>query len=152
MEVPDARPRRKRLVDEYRHDGRLRQLLLEEGDHRSGWTRGPIWPRTPFYPFNLADNTGKPLDGSNRYTLHFDKGETPPANAFWSVTLYDAEGFPVAMHPTGMPLPIGCRSSTTPTGHSISTSKTRARPGQRNELAARAKAAFNLKDLWLCFR
>jgi hypothetical protein len=47
------------------------------------------------YPSSLGDETGKPLDGANKYTLHFDKGQTPPADAFWSVTLYDAEGFQV---------------------------------------------------------
>ena len=36
-----------------------------------------------------------PLDGANKYTLHFDKGVTPPAAAFWSITLYDSEGFQV---------------------------------------------------------
>jgi hypothetical protein len=44
---------------------------------------------------NLADDTGKPLDGANKYTLHFDKSNIPPINAFWSVTLYDDEGFQV---------------------------------------------------------
>ena len=48
------------------------------------------------YPLNLADDTGQPLDGSNKYTLHFDKGAMPPAQAFWSVTLYDLDGFQVA--------------------------------------------------------
>jgi hypothetical protein len=43
-----------------------------------------------------ARDSGKPLDGANKYTIHFGNGATPPANAFWSVTLYDAEGFPVA--------------------------------------------------------
>ncbi|MBS3647815.1 DUF1254 domain-containing protein [Pseudaminobacter sp. 19-2017] len=47
------------------------------------------------YPFNLADDTGKPLDGANKYAIHFEKGETPPASAFWSITLYDSEGFQV---------------------------------------------------------
>jgi hypothetical protein len=53
-------------------------------------------PEDAIYPLNLADNTGKPLDGANKYTLHFEKGQTPPANAFWSVTLYDNQGFQVA--------------------------------------------------------
>jgi pimeloyl-ACP methyl ester carboxylesterase len=40
------------------------------------------------YPLNLADSEGKALDGANKYVLHFDKDQTPPAYAFWSVTLY----------------------------------------------------------------
>jgi hypothetical protein len=28
--------------------------------------------------------------------LHFEKGSAPPAHGFWSVTLYDADGFQVA--------------------------------------------------------
>ena len=53
-------------------------------------------PEDAIYPFNLADDTGKPLDGANKYTIHFDKGATPPVGAFWSITLYDPEGFQVA--------------------------------------------------------
>jgi hypothetical protein len=53
-------------------------------------------PEDAIYPINLGDETGKPLDGANSYTLHFDKNDMPPANAFWSVTLYDPEGFQVA--------------------------------------------------------
>jgi hypothetical protein len=53
-------------------------------------------PEDAIYPINLADETGKPLDGGNKYILHFDKNGMPPANAFWSVTLYDPEGFQVA--------------------------------------------------------
>jgi hypothetical protein len=48
------------------------------------------------YPLNLADAEGKPLDGTNAYRLTFRKDELPPADAFWSVTLYDSDGFPVA--------------------------------------------------------
>ena len=57
---------------------------------------GANFPEDAVYPLNLADDTGKPLDGTNKYTLHFEKGEAPPANAFWSVTLYDAEVFRLA--------------------------------------------------------
>jgi hypothetical protein len=53
-------------------------------------------PEDAIYPLNLADETGKPLDGASKYTIHFDKGATPPVNAFWSITLYDSDGFQVA--------------------------------------------------------
>ncbi|MGB8964800.1 MAG: DUF1254 domain-containing protein [Candidatus Cybelea sp.] len=53
-------------------------------------------PEDAIYPLNLGDEDGKPLDGSNRYTIHFEKGATPPVDAFWSITLYDADGFQVA--------------------------------------------------------
>jgi hypothetical protein len=56
---------------------------------------GANLPEDAIYPLNLADEAGKPLDGANQYTIHFDKGATPPVNAFWSITLYDADGFQV---------------------------------------------------------
>ena len=57
---------------------------------------GANLPEDAIYPLNLFDDTGKPLDGANKYILHFDKGASPPVNAFWSITLYDSEGFQVA--------------------------------------------------------
>jgi hypothetical protein len=57
---------------------------------------GANLPEDAIYPMNLGDENGKPLDGANKYTVHFDKGAQPPVNAFWSITLYDAEGFQVA--------------------------------------------------------
>jgi hypothetical protein len=53
-------------------------------------------PEDAIYPLNLGDETGKPLDGTNKHTIHFDKGTMPPAEAFWSITLYDPQGFHVA--------------------------------------------------------
>jgi hypothetical protein len=50
-------------------------------------------PQDAIYPLNLADESGKPLDGANKYTIHFDKVSLPPVNAFWSITMYDPEGF-----------------------------------------------------------
>ncbi|MEJ1161725.1 DUF1254 domain-containing protein [Prosthecomicrobium sp. N25] len=57
---------------------------------------GANQPQDAIYPFNLGDSKGQPLDGRFGYTLHFDKGEMPPADAFWSVTLYDEDGFQAA--------------------------------------------------------
>jgi hypothetical protein len=56
---------------------------------------GANLPEDAIYPLNLADGTGKPLDGANAYVLHFEKDATPPVNAFWSVTLYDSDGYQV---------------------------------------------------------
>ena len=56
---------------------------------------GANLPEDAIYPLNLVDDTGRPLDGANKYTIHFEKGATPPAAAFWSITLYDSEGFQV---------------------------------------------------------
>jgi hypothetical protein len=57
---------------------------------------GANLPEDAIYPLNLGDESGKPLDGANKYTIHFDKGFAPPVNAFWSITLYDQKGFQVA--------------------------------------------------------
>ncbi len=57
---------------------------------------GANLPEDAVYPLNIGDADGKPLDGDNKYVLHFAKDEIPPAGAFWSVTLYDKDGFPTA--------------------------------------------------------
>jgi hypothetical protein len=57
---------------------------------------GANLPEDAIYPFNLADESGKPLDGANKYAIHFAKDDIPPTDAFWSITLYDTEGFQVA--------------------------------------------------------
>ena len=42
------------------------------------------------YPMYTADSSGQLLDGSKaRYALRLAPGEFPPANAFWSLTLYE---------------------------------------------------------------
>ncbi len=40
-----------------------------------------------------VDADGKPYDGAGKYVMHFDKGQMPPADAFWSLTMYDDKYF-----------------------------------------------------------
>jgi hypothetical protein len=57
---------------------------------------GANLPEDAIYPINLADDAGQPLNGTSNYAIHFDKGATPPVDAFWSITLYDEQGYQVA--------------------------------------------------------
>lgn len=40
------------------------------------------------YPFYTMDADRQPLNGANRYTLHFAPDQLPPVHAFWSLTMY----------------------------------------------------------------
>jgi hypothetical protein len=53
-------------------------------------------PEDAIYPLTFVDGDGEPLNGENDYTLHFNAEEQPPVDAFWSVTVYDRDGFQVA--------------------------------------------------------
>ncbi|MCS5699073.1 DUF1254 domain-containing protein [Cyanobium sp. FGCU-52] len=57
---------------------------------------GANQPEDAIYPLNVADADGQPVRGEFAYVLHFPAGQLPPVDAFWSLTLYDAEGFQVA--------------------------------------------------------
>ncbi len=56
---------------------------------------GANLPADAVYPAAFTDGEGKLLDGANKYVLHFDKDQLPPADAFWSLTMYDEQGFQV---------------------------------------------------------
>lgn len=48
------------------------------------------------YPNTAIDSDNKPLEGGKDYVLHFDKKNLPEVNGFWSITLYDEDGYLVA--------------------------------------------------------
>jgi len=57
---------------------------------------GPGWnrPQDAVYPISQRDGSGDDYDGAaHNYVIHFDKGQLPPARAFWSLTMYDPEFF-----------------------------------------------------------
>ncbi|WP_435405353.1 DUF1254 domain-containing protein [Mycolicibacterium farcinogenes] len=49
-------------------------------------------PQDAVYPTSETDADGQAYDGADKYTVHFDKGQFPPVDGFWSLTMYD-EGF-----------------------------------------------------------
>jgi hypothetical protein len=67
-----------------------KNYLWRAGTANFGWganlTKDAIYPST-------KDSDGKPLVGTNSYVIHFPKGKTPPAEGFWSITMYDGSYF-----------------------------------------------------------
>jgi len=53
------------------------------------------WPanlqQDAVYPYTEVDDSGQRLSGANKYTLTFPKGETPPVDGFWSITMYEID-------------------------------------------------------------
>ncbi len=57
---------------------------------------GPGWnrPQDAVYPLSQKDARGAEYNGANhKYVIHFKKGQMPPAEAFWSLTMYDTDFF-----------------------------------------------------------
>src|SRR5476651_2520163 len=53
---------------------------------------GPInVPQEAMYWTTTKDGMGHKLNGQNDYVMHFPKGQLPPNNAFWSLTMGDAK-------------------------------------------------------------
>ena len=50
-------------------------------------------PNETKYFYQDLDDAGGRLNGANRYTVTFAKGQTPPVNGFWSLTLYNEHHF-----------------------------------------------------------
>jgi hypothetical protein len=50
-------------------------------------------PQDAVYPTSEGSSIFDSYTGDKRYTMHFDKGQLPPAKGFWSLTMYDAQYF-----------------------------------------------------------
>jgi hypothetical protein len=95
---------KQRLGDLGRDENGWRVFVKAFGDRQKyagDWTlrataaMGGIYGNSPaeaMYPLLATDSAGnKPDCSKNRYTLTFPDGQLPPANAFWSVTMYDGK-------------------------------------------------------------
>ena len=54
---------------------------------------GANTPDEAIYPTGITDSTGGLLNGANDYRITFPPGEAPPAKYFWSLTVYDSNGY-----------------------------------------------------------
>jgi hypothetical protein len=64
--------------------------------NRTGSAKSNMYDNRPEetkYIYTDDDSQGEQLNGQNTYMVTFAKGEVPPVNGFWSLTLYDAEHF-----------------------------------------------------------
>jgi hypothetical protein len=53
------------------------------------WYTGGNAPEEAVYMDARQDEQGQAFNGKGNYVLHFDKGQLPPAKAFWSVSMYN---------------------------------------------------------------
>jgi hypothetical protein len=50
-------------------------------------------PQDAVYPTSEGPSAISSYTGEKKYVMHFNKGELPPANGFWSLTMYDKDYF-----------------------------------------------------------
>jgi hypothetical protein len=50
-------------------------------------------PQDAVYPTSQKDAEGRKYNGANKYVMRFAKGQLPPAEGFWSLTMYDSGYF-----------------------------------------------------------
>jgi hypothetical protein len=50
-------------------------------------------PQDAVYPTSMKDGDGRSYDGANKYVMRFAKGQLPPVEGFWSLTMYDSGYF-----------------------------------------------------------
>jgi hypothetical protein len=50
-------------------------------------------PQDAVYPTSEGPDIVQKYSGAKKYVLHFDKGQLPPVDGFWSLTMYDGSYF-----------------------------------------------------------
>lgn len=57
---------------------------------------GANLPQDTLYPTSRVDANGQPYTGQKQYVLHFNSGQTPPYNGYWSLTMYNTDDYLIA--------------------------------------------------------
>jgi hypothetical protein len=71
---------------EYGTNYRMRALITAIG-------LGANRPQDAVYPTSEGPDILKSYSGAHKYVMHFNKGQMPPVDGFWSLTMYDAAYF-----------------------------------------------------------
>ena len=69
-------------IGTYGYNYLLRAAITEGG-------LGANVPEEAVYAKTQTGTDGQPLNGGNKYLIHFDKGNMPPVDAFWSLSIYN---------------------------------------------------------------
>ena len=91
--IADAYANSATIVDGWRYTmatGRAGSDLALRAAFASNLTGANVAEET-LYPNCRVDGDGKPLDGNNKYLLHFDKTQLPPVSVFWNMAMYDKD-------------------------------------------------------------
>ncbi|MEH6606062.1 MAG: DUF1214 domain-containing protein [Pseudomonadales bacterium] len=66
--------------------------------HRASVVKGGYGnlPEESLYPATVFDKNGDLLSGSKKYRLHFEAGQEPPVNGFWSLAAYKLTDYQLA--------------------------------------------------------
>ncbi len=82
----DFKPTNGTKLGDYKTDYLTRAVVAYKG-------LGALTPEEATYIAYAEDADQKPLDGANRYVIHFEPNKLPPAKAFWSLTMYDKDRY-----------------------------------------------------------
>ena len=95
---------------------KIKERLTDRSDNENGWMvrrsgigrygnnypiraavamigLGALAPEEAVYPNATVDSDNEVLSGKYKYKIHFPAGELPPVDAFWSLTMYDENGY-----------------------------------------------------------
>jgi DNA sulfur modification protein DndE len=94
-----------KIMSHYYHAGRQVngwRITTNTGDYGDDYIQralmteiglGANLPEDAVYPMAKFDKDGTPLNGTNKYVMHFKKDKLPPVNGFWSLTMYNDQYF-----------------------------------------------------------
>ena len=95
-------------------------------------------PQDAIYPTSTGPDLVKKYDGSKKYVMRFEKGQTPPVEGFWSLTLYDNQPCSMLATPQNYPRAAAARATPRPRRRPLPTTRPRWTSARSRRPACRA--------------